>query len=183
MWLPRSCWNFKFTCMTKIGVFCGTNTHKTLSVAKKIMKAFDSPDVVLKSIEESWGNDFEAFDCIIAGAATWFDGELPVYWDEILPELRTLQLKGKKVAIFGLGDQVKYPDNFVDGIGLLADAFVASGADLVGLTSPEGYVFNHSQALKDGMFQGLALDIENESDKTSQRIQNWVNALRKEFEL
>lgn len=169
--------------MKKIGVFCGTNTHKTVSVAKKIIKAFDSPNVELKSIEESWGNDFEAYDCIVAGTSTWFDGELPVYWDEILPELKTLQLKGKKVAIFGLGDQVKYPDNFVDGIGLLADAFCASGAELVGLTSPQEYTFNHSQALKDGLFQGLALDIENESDKTALRIQHWVDALRKDFDL
>lgn len=165
----------------RIGVFCGTNTHKTVSVANKIIKAFDTADIDLKSIEEAWGNDFESYDFLIAGTSTWFDGELPVYWDEILPELRTLNLKGKKVAIFGLGDQVKYPDNFVDGIGLLADAFQKAGASLVGLTSSEGYQFTQSQALMESQFLGLALDIENESNKTDKRIHDWVEGLKKEF--
>lgn len=48
---------------------------------------------------------------MIVGASTWFDGELPTYWDELVPELESLDLKGKKVAIFGLGDQKNYPDN------------------------------------------------------------------------
>ncbi len=34
-----------------------------------------------------------------------------------------MKLKGKKVAIFGLGDQIRYPENFADGIGLLAEVF------------------------------------------------------------
>ena len=65
---------------------------------------------------------------MIVGASTWFDGELPTYWDELVPELESLDLKGKKVAIFGLGDQKNYPDNFVDGMGILADAFQKAGA-------------------------------------------------------
>ena len=52
-----------------------------------------------------------------------FDSELPTYWDEMIPEIESLDLKDKKVALFGLGDQIGYPDNFVDGTGILADAF------------------------------------------------------------
>ena len=32
-----------------------------------------------------------------------------------------LDLSGKKVAVFGLGDQEAYPDTFVDGLGILAN--------------------------------------------------------------
>lgn len=167
--------------MKKIGLFCGTSTHKTLAVAKKIQEAYGEKDVDIVSIEEAWQKEFEAYDYIIAGAATWFDGELPSYWDEFMPKLLTLDLKDKKVGIFGLGDQVKYPDNFVDGIGLLAEAFIATGATIVGLTSSEGYHFNKSQALIGGHFAGLAIDVENERVKTDQRIKEWVEALKKEF--
>jgi len=167
--------------MKKIGLFFGTSTHKTAAVAKKIQEAFGEPAIDIVSIEEAWQKDFEAYDFIIAGAATWFDGELPTYWDEIIPKLLTLNLKDKKVAIFGLGDQVKFPDNFVDGIGILAEAFITTGATIVGLTSAEGYKFNKSQALIGGHFAGLALDIENQRDKTDARIKEWVEALKEEF--
>ncbi|HET9570607.1 MAG TPA: flavodoxin [Bacteroidales bacterium] len=168
--------------MKKIGLFCGTSTHKTASVAKKIQKAFGEDRVELVSIEEAWQNDFESYDFIIAGVATWFDGELPTYWDEIIPKLLTLKLNNKKVAIFGLGDQVKYPDNFVDGIGILSNAFITTGATIVGFTSSEGYQFNKSQALIGNRFAGLALDVENQRDKTDKRIEDWVEDLKKEFQ-
>jgi len=168
--------------MKKIGIFCGTSTHKTVAVAKKIQEAFGKDAAEIVSVEEAWQKEFESFDYIIAGAATWFDGELPTYWDEIMPKLLTLNMKDKKVAIFGLGDQVKYPDNFVDGIGILAEAFITTGATIVGLTSAEGYEFNKSQALIGGHFAGLALDIENQRDKSDQRIHDWVEGLKKEFQ-
>ena len=107
---------------------------------------------------------------------------MPTYWDETLPELTGLDLTGKKVALFGLGDQKKYPDNFADGIGILAKAFTDRGATLVGRTSPEGYHFNRSGALQNRQFLGLILDIENQSDKTDERVRKWVGQLKTEFE-
>jgi len=167
--------------MKKIGLFYGTSTTKTANIAKKIQEFFGESEVEIVPIEDAWQNEFQSYDYLIVGTSTWFDGELPTYWDELIPELTTLELQNKKVAIFGLGDQVNYPDNFVDGIGLLAEAFEAAGAKLVGLTSPEGYTFNQSHALKDGKLQGLALDIENQSDQTEKRIKDWVAQLKKEF--
>lgn len=167
--------------MKKIGLFYGTATAKTAIVALKIQEAFGENLVDLVPVEQAHQKDFEAYDNIIAGTSTWFDGELPTYWDELLPELDTMNLSGKKVAIFGLGDQANYPDNFVDGIGILADAFNNSEASLVGFTSPDEYQFNKSRALKDKLFLGLAIDIENQPDKTEERILAWVNQLKKEF--
>lgn len=167
--------------MKKIGLFYGTETARTATIAKKIQQAFADGQVDLIPVEQAWKDDFEAYDHIIAGTSTWFDGELPTYWDEIVPELSHLDLTDKTVALFGLGNQKEYPDNFVDGIGILAEIFTRCGATLVGFTSPEGYDFNSSKALKGGKFQGLALDLDTQKDQTDERIRHWAEQLEEEF--
>ncbi len=167
--------------MKKIGLFYGTSTAKTATIAKKVKAAFGDAKIDIIPVEDAWKKDFEEFDNIIVGVSTWFDGELPNYWDEVRPELESLNLKGKNVAIFGLGDQIKYPENFVDGIGLLAKSFESAGAKLVGLTSTEGYKFENSAALRGNKFLGLAIDFENQHSKTDERVKNWAEQLKKEF--
>lgn len=168
--------------MKKVGLFYGEGTAKTARIAKEIQKAFGDIKVDLIAVENAWAKDFTSYENIIIGTSTWFDGELPDYWDEMVPVLNDIDLKGKKVAIFGLGDQVDYPDNFADAIGILADIFISRGATLVGLTSTEGYTFSQSRAMYKNQFAGLVLDIENQSNKTTKRISDWVNALKKEFQ-
>ena len=128
--------------MKKIGLFYAAKAEKTSWVAEKIQQEFGEGKIEVVPIEQAWENDFAAYDCFIVGASTWFDGELPTYWDELLPELRTMDLKGKKVAVFGLGDQIRYPENFADGIGLLAEVFEGDGATLVGFTSSKDILSN-----------------------------------------
>ena len=167
--------------MKKIGLFYGTATAKTAAVAKTIKAAFGEDIVDIIPVEQSEEKEFNAYEDIIAGSSTWFDGELPTYWDETLPELTGLDLTGKKVALFGLGDQKKYPDNFADGVGILADAFTSCGATLVGETSSDDYFFNASKALKNGTLLGLVLDLENQPDQTDKRIERWVKQLKEAF--
>jgi len=168
--------------MKKIGLFYGTSTTKTAAIAEKIKEAFGSVKIDVIPVEDAWGKDFEGYDNIIVGASTWFDGELPSYWDEVKPELESLNMKDKKVAIFGLGDQVKYPENFIDGIGILAETFGSVGAKVVGFTSVEGYNFENSRARRGNQFVGLAIDTENQSKLTDERVMNWVEQLKKEFD-
>lgn len=59
--------------------------------------------------------------------------------------------------------------------------FSAKGANIVGAVSTDGYTFDESEAVKDGKFVGLALDADNESDKTEERISNWVEQIRSDF--
>ena len=94
--------------MKTIGLFYAMNAAKTSHIAEKIREDLGGVKVIeVVLIEKAWQNDFQAYDNMIVGASTWFDGELPTYWDELVPELESLDLKGKKVAIFGLGDQKK----------------------------------------------------------------------------
>lgn len=167
--------------MKRTGLFYGVNTKKTAAIGKRIQEAFGKEQPDLVAVEEAWKQDFEKYDNLIVGASTWFDGELPTYWDELIPELVSLDLKGKKVAIFGLGNQKGYPQNFVDGIGILAEAFEKTGVELIGFTSPEGYVFEKSKALRKGKFLGLVIDEENQSELTEDRIRNWVKEIKDQF--
>lgn len=169
--------------MRKIGLFYGGSTSKTTAIALQIQEAFGKELVELIPVEDVSYKQFHKYDNLIAGTSTWFDGELPTYWDELLPAIDMLDLTGKKVAIFGLGDQHNYPDNFADGIGLLADSFRNTGATLAGFTSAEGYQFNKSAALKENRFLGLVLDTENQPTQTDERIRKWVDQLRKEFKI
>merc|ERR1719171_2658557 len=73
-------------------------------------------------------DDVKAFDGIICGAPTWHTGadteRSGTAWDEfIYGDLANLDLSGKKVAIFGLGDQGGYGDNFCDAMDELVSCF------------------------------------------------------------
>ena len=152
--------------MKKIGLFYATKAERTSWVAEKIQKEFGEDKIEVVAIEQAWQNDFAAYDCFIVGASTWFDGELPTYWDELLPELRTMELKGKKVAIFGLGDQIRYPENFADGIGLLAEVFEGD---------------ERSRALRGNQWCGLVIDLDNQSEQAKKKIKEWCEQVKKEF--
>ena len=168
--------------MTKIGLIYSFNTIKTSKNAEKVKKAFGKDfDIEMVNVEEIDEESFLSHKNMVLGVPTWFDGELPSYWDEFMPAIEQLKLKGKKVALFGLGDQVGYPENFVDGIGLLAIALEDRGAKVIGLTSPEGYTYERSVAFRDGKLLGLALDIENQAGLSDERIKAWVEQLKKEF--
>ena len=59
----------------------------------------------------------------------------------------------------------------------LHDAFAAAGANMIDYTSPEGYDFTDSKALREGKFLGLPLDATNEDDLTEGRVKKWTEQL------
>lgn len=46
---------------------------------------------------------FLSYNNLILGVPTWFDGELPNYWDEFVPALEEMHLSGKKNRHFWAG--------------------------------------------------------------------------------
>ena len=86
-------------------------------------------------------------------------------WYEGINVLKSSDLTGKTVALFGCGDCESYGDTFVGGMGELYDAIKNSGAQLVGAVSTDGYTFDDSAAIVNGKFVGLPLDDVNEDDK------------------
>lgn len=167
--------------MSKIAIIYSFNTKKTAKVATRIQEGFNDPDVEMINAEDLSEETFLSFERIIMGVPTWFDGELPNYWDEFVPALEDLDLHGKKIALFGLGDQKGYPENFLDGVGIMAEILEAQGASLCGFTSTEGYEFESSRAQREGQFMGLAIDYENQGSMNKERIASWIEQLKKEF--
>jgi flavodoxin I len=101
-------------------------------------------------------------------------------WEDFSEILEKTDLKGKKIALFGLGDQDTYPDSFSDGIGILYNK-IKDKTKIVGKWHANGYSFNESEAFRDNAFVGLVLDQENQADKTAERLEKWVEILKKEF--
>jgi len=167
--------------MNKIAIIYSFNTKKTGKIAAEIQEGFNDDKIEMVNAEELSEELFLSFEHIILGVPTWFDGELPNYWDEFVPAIEELDLTGKKIALFGLGDQKGYPENFLDGVGIMATILEARGASLIGHTSVDGYEFESSRAVRNDQFLGLAIDYENQGSMNKQRITDWVDQLKNEF--
>lgn len=171
---------------TPIGLFYGTDTGFTEIVVKLLVEEFNlvAPGLLtVHNIGDVPVTAMQPYSRLIIGCPTWDVGQLQADWDKAYNELDTLDLSGKQVAIFGLGDQYGYPDSYCDAIGILGRKLRERGAELVGFTSTEGYEFTYSDGVENGRFMGLALDEDNESDKSPERISEWVWQLVDEFDL
>lgn len=166
-----------------IGLFYGSSTCYTEMAAEKIQQQLGEHNIDLFNIADTPTNTLADYAQIILGIPTWDYGELQEDWENIWDELDLIDWSGKTVALFGLGDQVGYPDWFLDAMGYLHNKVVAQGAQAIGYWPNDVYEFNESQALTDDKqyFLGLALDDENEFDQTDSRIQQWCDQLKQHF--
>ena len=168
--------------MTKIGLFYGTTTGKTETVAEIIQVELGGSSVVNShDIADTTEGDFADYDCLIIGSPTWDIGELQSDWDGFFEELDNIDFSGKKVAYFGTGDQIGYSENFQDAMGILEEKISSLGGKTVGYWSTDGYEHESSKADKGGKFVGLALDEDNQSELTESRIKEWATQIKSEF--
>ncbi len=167
--------------MKKTALIYSFKSNKTKRIAEKIAGEFSEGEITKVNADTLTEEEFLSFDNYILGVPTWFDGELPIYWDEWIPALEEMDLKGKTFAVFGLGDQKGYPENFADGTGIMAKYITDCGGKLIGSTSAEGYTFESSAALDNGKFLGLVIDQENQPRMTPERVKKWVADIKKHF--
>lgn len=166
--------------MKKVGIFYGSTLGNCRKIAEKLRAEFGSENADLFDIESAKPADLKKYDNLILGTSTWGVGEMQEDWENFAEQLEKIDMAGKKVAFFGIGDQVEWADSFVNGMGLLHHR-VAKKTDVVGYTSMDGYDFEISLAVKNGKFVGLAIDVVNQDNLTDQRITDWVEQLKKEF--
>lgn len=172
--------------MTGIGLFFGSDTGNTAKAAELIQQAFDAFQPGLVTVIDIAGRDLNelvAYDKLILGSPTWNIGELQFDWDTLFPQMDHIDLSGKQVALFGLGDEDGYPETYQDAIGIIGAKARERGATLVGFWSTDGYDFIESRGVENGMFMGLALDDDNAPELTPKRIKAWVQQLITEFGL
>lgn len=160
--------------MSKTIVVYGSTTGTCESIAQAIG---DQLGAEVINVADLTANQLAEADNIVLGTSTWGAGELQDDWYDGVNVVKSVNLSGKRVAIFGCGDSASYSDTFCGGMKELYDAAVAAGATVVGAVPTDGYTFDDSDAVVDGQFVGLALDDVNEDDKTSERISAWLPAL------
>jgi len=164
-----------------VGLFYATQTGNTETVANAIAEAsgLEATDVSEYSAE-----DLAGYDGLIVGSPTWNTGadeyRTGVAWDDLIDDIKGLDLNGKTVAIFGCGDSAGYGDNFCDGIEELHSTFKAAGATMVGSVDASGYEFSESKSASGGKFLGCPFDEDNEGDQTPDRAANWISQIKGE---
>jgi flavodoxin I len=157
-----------------VNIIFGSDSGRTKAAAGKIAARVGGRVIDIKDAETG---DFETCDLLILGCPTYGAGELQADWEEGFDKLDGANLAGRKVALFGLGDQASYPDTFVDAIGTLYDKVVDLGAEVVGFTETKGYEFEASTAVRDDRFVGLVLDQDCQAGKSEKRIASWTSQI------
>jgi flavodoxin I len=144
--------------------------------------------ITLQLVSEVDIDSLPDYDLIILGGSTvgsenWEEAEESNVWGPFFYKMENqgLRLEHTYVAFFGLGDQVLYPDHYVDGLGLLKEEFSKFGAKLIGRWPSKGYEFTGSLGLDGDAFVGLALDEDHQPELTLSRIDAWVAQLKQEM--
>ncbi len=173
--------------MIEIGAFFGSTNGDSARVASLIQSLCEShpllagwATVETLDISEYLLEEMLDFPLILIGAPTWNVGQLQKDWQASFEEFDELDLTGKYVAVYGMGDQRGYPDTFADAIFFLADKAMERGANLVGRWPTVGYDYTQSWAEVDGLFIGLPLDDINQPEETEPRLIAWLAQIREE---
>ncbi len=167
----------------KIGLFYGSTTCYTEIAAEKIQAQFDNDIVELFNLKDTPLAHSHDFDILIYGISTWDYGELQEDWESHWQEISELNLEGKIIALYGMGDQIGYTEWFQDALGMLHQQVVAQGGYLIGYWPNQGYDFAASKALTEdnSQFVGLSIDEDNQYNLTDERIESWVKQLKTEI--
>ncbi len=168
-----------------VGIYFATTTGKTEDIAERLHGILGKANPPKDLTDVSDPNEFKELDGIICGIPTWNTGadseRSGTAWDEMLETIGQMDLAGKKVAIFGLGDSSTYTENFCDAMEELHSYFKKAGATMVGYVSKESYTFEESKSVIGDQFCGLPLDEDSESDLTDTRLTNWAEDLKEQI--
>lgn len=162
--------------MKKFGIFYGSTTGTTENVASRIAKIMGIADEDVRNVAETAPSALADYDTLILGTSTWGSGELQEDWYDFIDGAASLTLKGKRIALFGCGDETM-ADTFCNAVGTLYDRLLPTGATFVGQFDTEGYKYDESSAVRDGKAVGLLLDEVNHPELTDFRLRKWVGEI------
>lgn len=170
--------------MEKIGIFFGPTLGNVAKTAAVIANELGTSNVELISVKTAKASDISRFSKIILGLSTigranWDSKHIDTDWDLFMTHLEECDWTNKTVAIFGLGDQITYSDNFVDAIGWVYERLEKLNVKIIGATSTDGYQFTESEAVRNNQLMGLAIDEDNEPELTLPRVKAWIENLKK----
>ena len=111
--------------MSKTIVVYGSTTGTCESIAQTLG---DQLGAEVINVSDLTANQLAEADNIVLGTSTWGAGELQDDWYDGVNVVKSANLSGKRVALFGCGDSASYSDTFCGGMKELYDAAVAAGA-------------------------------------------------------
>ncbi len=164
----------------KTGIFFGSATGTTAEIARRIGKQLGVADADIYDVASTAPDKVGEYDLLLIGSSTWGNGELEDDWYDFVAGMQALGLKGKKIAIFGCGDETM-SDTFCNAVGILYDRLRDTGATFIGSFPAEEYHYNHSAATDGASMRGLVLDEVNHPELTDRRLREWTDILRKEM--
>ncbi len=171
--------------MKKIGLFYWPLKGNVEKVALAIKARFNEDEIDIVDLSKIKAKHFFYFDNIILGSSTvgadhWEDATDDNKWYKLFHEMELdkVDLMEKNVALYGLGDQISYPNNFLDGMERVYSHISKHNISLIGEWPNEGYTFNHSDALHNGKFRGLALDLDNNEESMDEKIDKWLEMIK-----
>ena len=172
--------------MKRTAVFYGPVGGSTENVARRIVELIGQDLCDLHPVRDKNYKELEKYDNLIFGIATigtetWHAKPAESGWFKFINELGKADLKGKVIALFGLGDHIRYPDHFVDAMGEIYNTLSDKGFDTIGKVKADKYEFNDSVAVLEGNFVGLPIDEVFQPDLTDARIMEWVEEIKKNF--
>lgn len=172
--------------MSKLLLIFWPENGNVALVSDKITEKLNDMTLVKKSIIDVTLDDLAEADNLIIGGSTvgshiWEDADDSNRWFDFFKMLDSVDFSGKKVAFYGLGDQILYPNHFVDGLGVLQEEFEKRDANIIGHWPTEGYKFYDSEGVRDDKFFGLPLNEDHEPELTDERLDIWLAVIRKEF--
>lgn len=165
--------------MSKIGIFFGSSSGTTEEIAGKIASRLGVPGGDVHNVADTDAAKLENYDVLLLGSSTWGLGDLQDDWSDYLPKAVKQNLAGKKVGFFGCGDSSSYSDTFCDALATIKEELAATGCSFIGQVPVDGYTFDETRCQEGDCLIGCLLDEVNESGETDERIDVWVDALKK----
>lgn len=169
----------------KIGLVYGTESGNTEDIANKIRAGIEKQGykIDLYDVKDAEVDEYLKYDLLIMGIPTWEYGGIQEDWEDFENQLLEMDLNGKVVALYGLGDQYGYGDWYLDAMGWLHERLLKCGARMIGYWPTEGYEFEESKACLEGKtkFCGLGLDEDCQRELTDERIEGWLKQIIAEF--
>ncbi|MFA5418450.1 MAG: flavodoxin domain-containing protein [Bacteroidales bacterium] len=158
----------------------GGNVEKA---SRKVYSMFDPEIIDMFDVVNFDMSTLNNYKLLILGGSTigaenWIDAKADNEWNRFFRKLEKQGPLNFTVAFFGLGDQILYPDHFVDGLGVFQEEMDGLNVKVIGQWPVDGYKFTDSDGYKDNHFYGLALDIDNEPELTNQRIKAWTDLIK-----
>jgi flavodoxin I len=172
--------------MSKIGIFFGPLKGSVNRVADMIRDKIGAEKVEMVHVKTATPDDFKRFDKIIFGISTvgketWDASISKTDWGIFLTRNKQRRFFRENRSHFRPWQPCYLCFEFCRFMGLLARELMKTEARIVGQVPTDDYEFEESAAIFDGKFIGLPLDEDFEPELTPERVDNWLETLKNEF--